>query len=312
MIILAGACLLGGAGQAFGWGPGTHMGLGASVLERLPLLPAMVASILARHGIAYLYGNIAADMVFAKRWSRIKQFCHHWSTAFGLLDTAQDEQTKAFAYGYLSHLAADTVAHGKYVPRQIILSQCSVNFGHFFWELRADAMEDAQTWRLFEEVLRDDHACHHRVLAGHINGTFLPHDLNRVVFDRMNALAMREGLRRSVDVWNRCSRWYLSRELVGGYQAESLNRIHSILTQGPRSPLLREDPNGTSSLMHVRVHRRDVRRLKRRGMPVKRRVSEASRGLTPRPVAESLTAELTHPAIAVSDDLTQRGVVLQA
>ncbi len=311
-IVVVAACVLGDADQALAWGPGTHMGLAASVLERLPLLPAAVASVLARHGIAYLYGNIAADIVFAKRWSRIKQFCHHWSTAFELFDAAEDGRTKAFAYGYLSHLAADTVAHGKYVPRQIILSQCSVNFGHFFWELRADALENDRAWRLLEEVLRDDHACHHRALKGHIMGTFLPHDLNRLLFDRMNALAMRQGLRRTVDVWNRCSRWYLSPELVSGYRAESLNRIRSILTEGPRSSLLHEDPNGTSALMHLRVHRREVRRLKRRGLPLKRRLREASRGLAPRPAVDGLKYDSLYSTITPSDDAACRDLVLHA
>ncbi|MGB2985741.1 MAG: zinc dependent phospholipase C family protein, partial [Phycisphaerae bacterium] len=135
-IIVALVCLLGQANEAFAWGPATHMGLAASALEHLLLVPAAVAAVLARHRIAFFYGNIATDIVFAKRLSRVKQFCHHWSTGFRLLDTAEDDRAKAFAYGYLSHLAADTVAHGKYVPRQIVVSQCSVNFGHFYWELR--------------------------------------------------------------------------------------------------------------------------------------------------------------------------------
>ena len=139
MIVVILACLLGQTKEALAWGPATHVGLAASILEHLELLPGAVAAVLARRKIAYFYGNIAADVVFAKRWSRIKQFCHHWSTAFSLLDAARNDRAQAFAYGYLSHLAADTVAHGKYVPRQIAVSQWPVNFGHFYWELRGCA-----------------------------------------------------------------------------------------------------------------------------------------------------------------------------
>ena len=101
------------ADQALAWGPATHIGLASTMWEYLSVLPAAVAAVLARHRIAYLYGSIAADIVFAKRLSRVKQFCHHWSTAFRMLDSAADGRAKAFAYGYLSHLAA---AYYKY-PR---------------------------------------------------------------------------------------------------------------------------------------------------------------------------------------------------
>ncbi len=275
------AYLLGETEQALAWGAATHVGIAASVLERLPLLPAAVAAVLARHGIAYLYGSIAADVVFAKRWSRVKQFCHHWSTAFGLLDAAEDDRAKAFAYGYLTHLAADTVAHGKYVPRQIVLSECSVNFGHFYWEMRAEATETDAIWRLLEQVLGDDHSDHHQALESHITDTFLPYDLNRVLFDRVNALTVRQKFRRTVNAWTRYSRWYLAPELISGYRAESFDRVYSVLAEGVRSALLREDPNGTSAMMHLRVRRREVRRLKRRGLPVQHRLLEASRGLAP-------------------------------
>jgi hypothetical protein len=280
-IVAAVVIVLGGAEAAYAWGPATHVGLAASVLEQLSLLPAAIGALLARHGLAYLYGNIAADVVFAKRWSRIKQSCHHWSTAFRLLEAAQTDRDRAFGYGYLSHLAADTVAHSKFIPRQVILSQCTVNFGHMFWELRADATAGAPTWHLLEDVLSVDHAHHHQSLAGHVAGTFLPYGLNRRLFDQMNALSMRRTFRRTVDVWSRRSRWHLAPGLVDAYRAESLDRMLALLTDGHRSSVVREDPNGTPAFMHLRVHRRDVRRLKRRGLPVKPRVREAARGLAP-------------------------------
>ena len=285
-VIAAVIAVLGVADQAMAWGPATHVGIGSSMLGHLAVLPAAIAAVLARHRVAYLYGSIAADIVFAKRLSRIKQFCHHWSTAFRLLDNAQDDRAKAFSYGYLSHLAADTVAHGKYVPRQIVVSDCSVSFGHFYWELRADAAESTATWELMERILDDDHSHHHLALANHITDTFLSYDLNRLVFDRMNSLAVRRGFRRTMDVWNRYSRWYLPPHLIAGYRAECLDRVHSILAEGRRSSLLREDPNGTSALMQLRIRRRELRRLQRRGLPVKRRVQEVSRVLGPTPACD--------------------------
>jgi hypothetical protein len=287
MIVVILACLLGQTKEALAWGPATHVGLAASILEHLELLPGAVAAVLARRKIAYFYGNIAADVVFAKRWSRIKQFCHHWSTAFSLLDGARNDRAQAFAYGYLSHLAADTVAHGKYVPRQIAVSQWPVNFIHFYWELRADAAQTDADWRMLRRLLRRDHDYHHQVLEDHITDTFLPYELNRLLFDRMNSLAVRQAFRRAMKAWNYRSRYCLPPDLMTGYRGECLDRIRSVLVEGSRSALLREDPNGTSALMHIRVRRREVRQLRRRGSPVEHRLLETSRGLAPsaRPAA---------------------------
>lgn len=273
--------VLGMADSAYAWGPATHVSLGGSVLSSLSLLPAGIAALLARHRIAYLYGNIAADIVFAKRLSRVKQFCHHWATGFKLLESAEDDETRALGYGYLSHLAADTVAHGKYVPRMVMTSGTTVNFGHFYWELRADAAQSVADRSALKEILSYDHGHYHSEMAGHIRDTFLPYALNKRVFNRMNAIAAHNGFGRTVNAWGRCSRWYLSPQLLGAYHSEAVERILSVLAEGHQSAVLRYDPNGTSALAQTQVHRREVRRLKRRGVPVSRRVNEASRAFAP-------------------------------
>lgn len=267
---------------AFAWGPATHISLAETTLGQLALLPGAMAALLGRHAYSYLYGSIAADVVFAKRWSRVKQFCHHWSTGFRLLDSADDERAQAFAYGYLSHLAADTVAHGKYVPHQITTSGSTRNFGHFYWELRADSAQPETAWHRLQRLLSADHSHHHDVLRAHMTHTLLSYPLNRVLFDGMNALAVRQSFRRTIDTWGRLSRYPLHPELLRGYEYESVDRILSVLSLGPRSPVLREDPNGTAALMSLSVRRAEDRRRKRRGVALDRRIREAAFEFAPR------------------------------
>ncbi len=281
LFVAALAVVLISADDVLAWGPAVHVGLADTIWGQLGLLPAAVAAAIARNRTAFLYGSLAADVVFAKRLSRIKQFCHHWSTAFRVLDSAKDDRGRAFAYGYLSHLAADTVAHGKYVPHQIVVSNSRVNAGHLFWELRADAICDRETHALVKDVLHGDHRDLHALLAGHLKGTFLPYDLNRVLFHRMNVLTVKPAFRKGMDVWSRRSKYYLAPELLDGYRSECIDRIVSILTAGHRSALTKEDPNGTSAMMRLSVHRRDTKRLKRRGHGVSHRRTEVSRGLSP-------------------------------
>jgi hypothetical protein len=266
----------------YAWGPATHIGLAESALAQLSVLPGAIAAILGRNAFSYLYGSIAADVVFAKRWSRVKQFCHHWSTGFRLLETAEDERAQAFAYGYLSHLAADTIAHGKYVPHQIATSKSSQNFGHLYWELRADSAQPEPTWGRLQEVLDVDHTHHHFQMRHHLTDTLLSFPMNRVLFDGMNALTVRQSFRRTIDTWGRLSRWPLRPDLLRGYEHESVDRILSVLAEGSRSPVLREDPNGTTALMNLTVRLAEDRRRKRRGVALDRRIREASHEFAPR------------------------------
>lgn len=274
------ACLF-SAETAYGWGPATHVALGGTLLEQLSLLPAGIAALLLRHRSSYLYGNIAADVVFAKRWSRVRQFCHHWSTGFRVLERAEDDAARAFALGYLSHLAADTVAHGKFVPRQVVVSGHHINMGHLYWELRADGLQRPRVWATLRSVLRENHDRHHRELAPHLRDTLLSYDVNRALFDGINVLALQPGFRWTVARVNAHSRWHLAPDLVRSFEGECVDRMLSVLRDGERSPILRDDPNGTSALMSVHAARRDERRLRRAGLPVDHRRREFSAALAP-------------------------------
>jgi hypothetical protein len=276
------------AAEAYAWGPATHARLALDVLGQAALVPSAIAALLARRAASYIFGTIAADVVFAKRMSRVKQFCHHWSTGFKLLEHARDEHDQAFAYGYLSHLAADTVAHNKYVPRQLSVTRTTMNFGHLYWEMRADVLVDGDTWRLMEQVLAGDHEQHHRVLAEQLTATLLPYEYNRRLFDRINRVVGRDYWQACMRVWYRCSRWELCGDLVQQYREESVERILSILQEGASSWVVREDPNGTAALRQARMHRRGLQP----GPASARRVHEVAAALAP--VLTSL-AELSVP-----------------
>jgi hypothetical protein len=282
--LLAGAALLFfDTASAWAWGPATHVHLATRLLADVGWLPATLAALLGRHTVSYLYGNIAADVVFAKRWSRIKQICHQWTTGFRLLDGAVTDRDRAFSLGYLSHLAADTVAHGKYVPRQLAVTHTSMNFGHLYWEVRADHVVPPAAFRGLRELERHDFHAHHHQLALVLTETFLPHEVNLRLFRRINRLVAARPWQNSVRLWGRHSRWPLSVGMLRMYHDESLERMISVMVDQHRSPVLHEDPNGTSALQHVRHNRRHVRRLRRRGLPLAHVVHEAAATYAPDP-----------------------------
>jgi len=255
-----------GPAEAYAWGPATHVKLASDVLGCLPLLPAAVAAILARYRKDYIFGNIAADVVVAKRLSRIKQVCHHWTTGFAILADATTDRGKAFALGYLSHLAADTVAHGKFLPRQMTLTRTTMSFGHLYWELRADTTIGPYYWSELRGVLREVFDEHGQVLSARLTDTFLPFSLNWRLFYRVNRFVSRHTLRWAMDSWLRLSRWQLSDQLMREYRAECLDRILDVLKNGRQSRVCYEDPNGNAALAYTRMQRRQLRQMARLGL----------------------------------------------
>jgi len=295
VVIIGAACLvLASASGAYAWGPATHVKLAADVLNHLWLLPAGVAALLARHRRYFAYGNVATDTVFAKKMSRIKQVCHHWATGLSLLDSARTDEGRAFAYGYLSHLAADTVAHNKFRPRQMAVSRSTVTFGHLYWEIRADALIDRRHWLVLRTVLRARFEEPEALLAAHLQETLLSFKTNRVLFKRMNLLASERAWRRSVLFWADLSRFYLDQQTVGAYHQESLERIVDVLTHGRASGVLHEDPNGNSSLLYAKLQRRQLRQMTRARIPHAHVVQEAANGHAPcRSAAAPISASVS-------------------
>ena len=138
---------------ALAWGPGTHVALGELVLGALHLLPPAVRMLLERHPIHFLYGSVAADISFAKKYVPEGRHCHNWHVGEEIHDEAPSEALQAVGLGYLAHLAADTVAHNLYVPRQLMLTNTTAAVGHTYWEHRMDVHVGDEALTLHAEGL---------------------------------------------------------------------------------------------------------------------------------------------------------------
>jgi len=290
---LAAMVILSLTDHAWAWGPATHVKLAADILANLWLLPAGVAALIARNRRAFIYGSVATDTVFAKKMSRIKQICHHWSTGFGILEAAETEEGRAFGYGYVSHLAADTIAHNKFLPRQMAVSRSTIAFGHVYWEIRADTGIEARHWRRLRSSLRAHYDEPPDLLRARLVDTLLSFRANQAVFRRINLLASERTWRRSVEFWSHLSRHDLDEAVLSGYHAESIDRIADVLTHGAASSVLHEDPNGNAALGYARAQRKQLRQLKRARIPHHHVIEEAAAGHAPRP--ERILIPVGHP-----------------
>jgi len=106
------AIILLDASPALAWGPVTHIALGIQSLATVSTPDGLLQAALANLPEVFLYGSLAPDIVQGRRLqSRLRRHSHNWSTGLGLLEAARAQKEKAFALGYLAHLAADVVAH---------------------------------------------------------------------------------------------------------------------------------------------------------------------------------------------------------
>ena len=126
--------------NAYAWGPGAHMVMGNWVLQHLALLPSLVAEPLARYPGFFLHGCLSADIFIGKGCVAKKGHSHNWESGLALLARAKSARSRSYAYGYLSHLAADTVAHNVFVPSFLPLAPGNGKMAHVYLEMQADRM----------------------------------------------------------------------------------------------------------------------------------------------------------------------------
>ena len=266
LVVLGVVAVAMSADAALAWGPVTHVHLASQLLSEAGAIGVGMMALIARHAKHFLYGNIAADVVFGKRLSKVKHSCHKWSTAWDLLEAARTDEQQVFAYGYLTHLAADVVAHNKYVPWQLLMTRTTMNFGHIFWEMRADGHVESGCWPQLQETLLQPFPQHEVLLERHLENTLFSFETNLRIFNHMNLVASAARWRKLVGHWGRLSRWPLEPDLIGHYHAESLSLMRMALRQVDDPVLTRQDPSGAATLEQVRQNRRLLRRLSWQGL----------------------------------------------
>lgn len=226
---------------AFAWGPLTHMYLGSEILALGAAVPAAVASLIRRFRSDFLYGNMMADSVLAKKHLPFEDHPHNWDVALGLLGEAGSDHERAFCMGYLSHLAADTVAHG-------VFTSGYGNLGHTLVELRADTFMENAHWSRAVSIDRDVQRRNDRFLSSRLKTAFFSHRTNRGIFKgyiAFSALGLAgRSIKRLAGLKGEMFRSMGSKKTLDDLHRDSLDRIASLLSDTEGSPVLGLDPIG--------------------------------------------------------------------
>jgi len=276
---------------AHAWTPGTHVYIGEAVLRSLPLLPAAIAELLREFPYDFLYGSIAADTSIAKKYAPAGRHCHSWSIGMEILDSAPDEPLRAFGLGYLAHLAADSVAHNFFVPRQLAITSSTSSLGHSYWESRFETHLGAECARRARELILIDHARSDGLLDRVLSPTIFSTPTNRRIFRGMVIVGDNESWQRIFQILTEHSRWDLADAAVGEYLERSFDYVVDMLRRMDASESFAYDPSGDEALRLAKRVRRDVLR----SGPASRLLDEAQRHFGMPPTALRFSASLEQP-----------------
>ncbi len=244
----------------FAWTPGTHVFLGDAVLRNLALVPGAIAELLAAFPSDFLYGSIAADTSIAKKYADVGRHCHSWHIGLEIHDQAEDPALRAFALGYMAHLAADVVAHNFYVPRQLAVTSSTTAVGHSYWESRVDTHLGDPWPRRARELLFLDHGNSDQHLDRILSPTIFGTPTNRRIFRGMVYVTDTDSWQRIFQLVSENSRWDLSDADVGRYLTRSFDYIIDLLNLWERSEAFLYDPSGDEPLRSAKKVRRLARR----------------------------------------------------
>jgi hypothetical protein len=246
--------------EAWAWTPGTHIFLGEAVLRALAHLPGGVAELLAAFPYDFLYGSIAADTSIAKKYAPAGRHCHSWNVGFEIHERASDEPLRAFALGYLAHLAADTVAHNYFVPRYLAITSSTNALGHSYWESRFETHLGERFSRRAREVILLDHGRSDEHLDRILSPTIFSTSTNRRIFRGMVYVTDTESWQRIFQLASERSRWDLADPDVGRYLVRSFDYIMDLLRRFHAAEAFALDPAGEEPLRMAKRVRRDARR----------------------------------------------------
>jgi zinc dependent phospholipase C len=241
---------------AHAWTPGTHIFLGEAVMRSLTLLPSSVAELLAAFPYDFLYGSIAADTSIAKKYAAAGRHCHSWNVGFEIHDNADSEPLRAFALGYLAHLAADSVAHNYFVPHQLAITSTTAALGHSYWESRFDMHIGERFSRTAKQLILRDHTHSDEHLDRILSPTIFSTPTNRRIFRGMVYVADSESWQRIFHLVEEKSRWDLSEHEVGGYMARAFDYIIDLMSRLDHAEPYKLDPAGDVALREAKKVRR--------------------------------------------------------
>ena len=234
--------------DAWAWGIGVHLQIGSWILDNLHQLPAQIQTLLAAYQHDYLYGCISADITLGKKHTHYIKHCHSWRMGRKVLQAAETDAQRACALGYLSHLAADCIAHSYFVPFKLMQTYNTVLLKHAYWEMRFEAHVEPEIWPLARIVARKNFSGNDAMMRGVLSDTIFSFGTNKRIFNSLLLLSRLQQWQKVLRSLSETSKWVISNEDKEEYLGLANSATLSILKDLEASPFLLADPTGERAL----------------------------------------------------------------
>jgi len=273
-------CVLAALLSSLAWGPGSHLEFAQRVLRRRKeLLTSSVADLIGEERRGYLYGNIAADIINFKAWGGHYNHCHRWTIVDEMRELADSPIEEAFCLGYLSHLAADTIAHNHFVPYHLARYARGKALGHVYWEMNADRFVSDARWKAVTALKADREL---EALDELVNRTVQKKALsmrtNKLIFNHVLLVSERERWRAAIAKFHPLRQVRLERGFLEVFRRAAVERIRLAL-----------HPRGLAKLAHVDTNGKAAQR---RALRLRERVvAQNAAGTSRRAASEEVAAE---------------------
>ena len=258
---------------ALAWTPGTHVYLGETILANLHLLPSSIGGLLQAFPFDFLYGSIAPDTSFAKKYVPPGRHSHFWNVGLETYERADRDALRAFGLGYLAHLAADTIAHNYFVPRQLLLTTSTTTMGHSYWESRVEVHLSDAFARKARDLILLDHTPADRHLESIISPTLFSVRTNRRIFRGMVHLADSRSWKRAMQAARDRSRWLLDLQDIDRHLGLAYDYTMDVIASMHADPSVAKamglDPSGAGALRVAKRLRRRAMELGKLGSPAR-------------------------------------------
>ncbi|MEJ2471547.1 MAG: zinc dependent phospholipase C family protein [Desulfuromonadales bacterium] len=247
--------------EAMAWGIGVHLQTGSWILDNLAQLPEALRLLLSAHANDYLYGCISADITLGKKYTHYLRHCHSWRMGLKILNQAETDGQRACAYGYLSHLAADTVAHSYFVPYKLIRTYNTVLLKHAYWEMRFEAHVDPEVWPLARSIGRKDFPENDRLMRSILADTIFSFGTNKKLFNSLLLLNRLQQYQKVLRSLANTSKWSISTADQEEYLGLTNQATLSLLQDIETSPFRKADPTGERALNSASMIRKNLKTL---------------------------------------------------
>lgn len=250
---------------ALAWGPGFHLQLGSTILGNLQAMKPALAALLGEFPLDFLYGCIAADITIGKKFTHYLQHCHRWDIGLKVLRSAVTGQQRACAYGYLAHLAADTVAHNYFVPYKLMRSFSTLTMKHTYWEMRFEGVVDKEIWETGKRVSSEHFRVNDEMLRDVLSDTIFSFATNKRIFNSLLLLSRMEKWQEVLKTVSGSSSYVLEVSDLEEYTSLSEEAVLDFLSYGEKSRYFLADPTGERALATAEAVRKNLRILYKSG-----------------------------------------------